>query len=224
MAAIPPPRITLLTAESQPVIVAVCRVRTKLWRIVSIDSATGAIELGRWWRGHAYPHNASLSPSGMRLSFACTRGYMLGSPPHMNPCYLFDGSSSYGPTTFLTEESINVGHGGFTKSSDGSKSPFVVNWVPSPLSAIAIFFRRLLQKRKIPAFHLRQARNFWTEPDLGVIDDKVFSGVILVTGELVSARLGIVTCYEVSHDIATERWRVDLTRLYDDFDPTQVQD
>lgn len=234
MATIPPPRITLLTAELEPVIVALCRVRTRLWQIARIDPLYGHFELGRWCQTHAYPHYSSLSPSGKWLSFAEIRGYTVGSPPRMDPCYFFDGASSYGPAMFLTETAINVVHGGFVKSSDGSRPPFACVGVSFGIGEAA---RLLLSKlncmnKRLPVVTTEQVRKkgSWdmenrvsTTPDLGVVDDKVHSAVTLVSGELVTARLGIVTFYEIDHaHKATERWRVDLTRLYDDFTPRRT--
>ncbi|MEQ1932572.1 MAG: hypothetical protein ABL962_01645 [Fimbriimonadaceae bacterium] len=225
-----PPRINLLTAELQPVIVALCRVRSKLWQVVAIDAQTGAVELGLWVSAHAFPHNSVLSPSGRWLSFATMLGYVVGEPPLMSPHYLYDGPTGWEPLKFAGESLVYGRYEEFMRSSDGSPSPWHQSELGSALATLVEPFARLRRKEANRPFSLLRETQFhptsgygvrfWTEPDLGLFDDKVHSAIVLTTGELVIARLGVVTCFDIAEDLTTsERWRADLTLLSEDYDP-----
>lgn len=223
----PPPRITLLTAEEQPVIVCLCRVRRQIWRIATIDVASGEVSYGRWLNDHAFPYYSVLSPSGKWLSFAALSAYLVGQPPAMDPVYSYEGAPSWGPLVFVSDSVVQSRYAEFKGSSDGSRPPFAVRDSSVSLDSIVKSIKGLFQPPEKLPFKLHTGeqtwddkrgwtRRFWTEPDLGVIDDKVRSAVVLVSGELVVAREGLVTCYEpADQPPLAARWTADLRVLTD---------
>lgn len=202
--------------------------RTQLWRIVSIDAKSGEVEKGLWCRSHGYPHNSNVSPSGTWLSFATMHGYLVGGAPEMDPWYLYDGPSGYEPVTFVADHTIHLRFGKFVDSSDGGGPPFRSGCILPAIGAAAkalLTSPARLRKRpfKLESEDAWQSgkghrTKFRTDPDLGVVDDKVWSAVVLATDELVITRQGIVHCFEIGADLkAHERWNVNLTALHDEF-------
>jgi len=224
LAKLPPPRITILTAELQPVIVCLCRVRNKIWRVVQLDPLSGKVTPGKWIEGHAFPHYSVLSPNGEWLSFASLSEFIVGKPPEMEPHYTYEGAPGWGPLSFISESTLGSRYVEFQASSDGSPSPFEIQDTSLSFKPLLSSLRKQLFPKSVVQVKLNKrehtdasngrAYRFSTEPDLGVLDDEVGSAVLLVTGELVIARNGIVTCFEpASKPPLTTRWEADLRFL-----------
>lgn len=145
----------------------------------------------------------------------------------MDPIYTYEGAPSWGPLVFVSDSVVQSRHAEFKGSSDGSRPPFAVRDSSVSLDSIVKSIKGLFQTPDKLLFELRigdqtwddkrgWTRHFWTEPDLGVIDDKVRSAVVLVTGELVIAREGLVTCFEAANQLPlVARWTADLRVLTD---------